>query len=210
MVPDSMYTRIPMDTRDRLQEILLTRCLKVGRFRLASGRHSHYYLDLKRATLEPEGAYLSALLILEELRRREVSAAAIGGLSLGADPIVAAVAAVSFAHRARFDPISAFIVRKQPKSHGTRRYLEGYQGPKGSPVVVVDDVCTTGGSALKAIVQAEAEGYRVAAVISIVDREEGAAENLDSYRYFSLFRASELMAEPGIRRQLEELSRIPS
>ncbi len=210
MVPDSMYTRIPMDARDRLKEILLTRCLKVGRFRLASGRRSHYYLDLKQATLEAEGAYLSALLILEELRRREVSAAAIGGLSLGADPIVAAVAAVSFAHRERFDPISAFIVRKQPKSHGTRRHLEGYQGPKGSPVVVVDDVCTTGGSARKAIVRAEAEGYRVATVISIVDREEGAAENLDSYRYFSLFRASELMAEPGIRRQLEELSRIPS
>ena len=199
-----------MNTRERLKEILLTRCLKVGRFRLASGRRSHYYLDLKQATLEAEGAYLSALLILEELRRREVSAAAIGGLSLGADPIVAAVAAVSFAHRDRFERISAFIVRKQPKSHGTRRYLEGYQGPKGSPVVVVDDVCTTGGSARKAIVQAEAEGYRVAAVISIVDREEGAAENLDSYRYFSLYRASELLSEPGIRRQFDELSRIPS
>ena len=195
-----------MDTRERLKEILLTRCLKVGRFRLASGRRSHYYLDLKQATLEPEGAYLSALLILEELRRREVSAAAIGGLSLGADPIVASVAAVSFAHRDRFGPISAFIVRKQPKSHGTRRYLEGYQGPAGSPVVVVDDVCTTGGSARKAIVQAEAEGYRVAAVISIVDREEGAAGNLESYRYFSLFRASELLAEPEPRRQLDALS----
>ena len=195
-----------MNSRERLKEILLTRCLKVGRIRLASGRQSHYYLDLKQATLEAEGAYLSALLILEELRRRQVSADAIGGLSLGADPIVAAVAAVSFAHRSRFDPISAFIVRKQPKSHGTRRSLEGFQGPKGSPVVVVDDVCTTGGSARKAIVQAEAEGYRVAAVISIVDREEGAAGNLDSYLYFSLFRASELLAEPRIRRQLDELS----
>lgn len=195
-----------MDTRDRLKEILLTRCLKVGRFRLASGRRSHYYLDLKQATLEAEGAYLSALLILEELRRREVSAAAIGGLSLGADPVVATVAAVSFVHRDRFEPISAFIVRKQPKSHGTRRYLEGYQGPEGAPVVVVDDVCTTGGSARKAIVQAEAEGYRVDAVISIVDREEGAAENLDSYRYFSLFRASELLAEPAIRRRIDALS----
>ena len=195
-----------MDTRDRLKEILLARCLKVGRFRLASGRRSHYYLDLKQATLEAEGAYLSALLILEEVRRREVSAAAIGGLSLGADPIVAAVAAVSFVHRDRFEPISAFIVRKQPKSHGTRRYLEGYQGPEGAPVVVVDDVCTTGGSARKAIVQAEAEGYRVDAVISIVDREEGAAENLDSYRYFSLFRASELLAEPAIRRRIDALS----
>ena len=199
-----------MDTRERLKEILLNRCLKVGRFRLASGRRSHYYLDLKQATLESEGAYLSALLILEELRRREVSADAIGGLSLGADPIVAAVAAVSFAHRDRFEPISAFIVRKQPKSHGTRRYLEGFQGPKGSPVVVVDDVCTTGGSARKAIVRAEAEGYRVDAVISIVDREEGAAGNLESYRYFSLFRASELLAEPSIRRRLDELSVSPS
>ena len=142
-----MYTRLPMDSRERLKQILLRRCLKVGRFRLASGRRSHYYLDLKQATLKAEGAYLCALLILEELRRRQVSAAAIGGLSLGADPIVAAVAAVSFVHRSRFDPIDAFIVRKRPKSHGTRRYLEGYQGPEGSPVVVVDDVCTTGGSA---------------------------------------------------------------
>ena len=196
-----------MDSRERLKRILLSRCLKVGRFRLASGRRSHYYLDLKQATLEAEGAYLSALLILEELRRREVSAVAIGGLSLGADPIVGAVAAMSFAHRSRFDPVSAFIVRKRPKSHGTRRYLEGYQGPEGSPVVVVDDVCTTGGSALKAIDQAEAEGYRVAAVISIVDREEGAAGNLTSYRYFSLFRASELLADPGVRRRIDALSR---
>lgn len=195
-----------MNSRERLKQILLSRCLKVGRFRLASGRRSHYYLDLKQATLEPEGAYLSALLILEELRRREVSAAAIGGLSLGADPIVAAVAAVSFAHRSRFDPISAFIVRKQPKSHGTRRYLEGYQGPEGSPVVVVDDVCTTGGSARKAIVQSESAGYRVAAVISLVDREEGAAGNLAAYRYFSLFRASELLADPGVRRRIDALS----
>jgi orotate phosphoribosyltransferase len=200
-----MYTHMPMESRERLKEILLARCLKVGRFRLTSGRRSNYYMDLKQATLEPEGAYLSALLILEELKNRQVAAAAIGGLSLGADPIVAAVAAVSFAHRDRFDPLPAFIVRKHPKSHGTRRYLEGFEGPEGSPVVVVDDVCTTGGSALKAILQAEAEGYRVAAVVSIVDREEGASENLGSYLYFSLFRAPELLSEPSVRRQLDEL-----
>ena len=199
-----------MDARESLKQILVDRCLKVGHFRLATGRPSLYYLDVKQATLDPEGAYFSALLILEELRRRQISAGAIGGLSLGADPIVAAVAAVSFAQRDLFDPIPGFIVRKQRKSHGTRRCIEGYQGPKNSPVVVVDDVCTTGGSVKKAIYQAEDEGYRVAAVISIVDREEGATESLSSYLYFSLFRASELLAEPAVRRQLEELSCVPS
>ena len=199
-----------MDARGSLKEILVNRCLKVGRFQLATGRRSQFYLDVKQATLDPAGAYFSACLILEELRRRQISAVAIGGLSLGADPIVAAVAAVSFAQQDRFDPLPGFIVRKQRKVHGTRRCVEGFQGPKDSPVIVVDDVCTTGGSIKKAIRQAEGEGYRVAAVISIVDREEGATENLTSYHYFSLFQASELLAEPTIKHQLEELSCVPA
>ena len=194
-----------MDARNRLKKILVTRCLQIGHFELTSGRSSPYYLDAKKATLDPEGAYLCARLILEELKSQDITAVAIGGLSLGADPIVSAVAVVSFVERERFNPLPAFIVRKRAKPHGTRRYLEGYHGPEKAPVAVVDDVSTTGGSAQKAILQAEAEGYQVVAVISIVDREEGAEENLARYRFIPLFRASELLADPRIQEQLAQM-----
>ena len=153
---------------------------------------SRYYLDLRQATLHPEGACLSALLILEELERRGVQADAIGGPGFGADPIVASVSVMSYVRRDRFKQLPGFLVSKERKEHGTRQIIQGWRGPQGSSVVVVDDVCTTGGSIMKAIVQAEAAGYNVAVVISVVDREEGGMDNLRDYPYFSLFRASEL------------------
>lgn len=195
-----------MDARCSLKKILVNRCLEVGPIRLSTGRQSEYYLDVKQATLDPEGAYFSAWLILEELQSRGIPADAIGGLSLGADPIVAAVAALSFVYRDRFTPLPGFIVRKKRKAHGTCRQLEGHRAPRGASVVVVDDVCTTGGSIKKAIDHAENKGYRVSAVISIVDRDEGATETLGDYEYFSLFQASELLAEPTIQTQLKSLA----
>ncbi len=194
--------RLPsMNSRNRLKKILIDRCLKVGSVQLSTGRSSHYYLDVKQATLHPEGSYLSALMILEELQRQGIRADAIGGLSLGADPIVGAVTALSFNPHNRFLPIQGFIIRQKRKSHGTEKLLEGFQnGPQGSPVVVVDDVCTSGGSILKAIRHAESKGYRVVSVLSIVDREEGAEKALNSYYYSPLFKASELLAESTSRR----------
>ena len=195
-----------MDARYSLKKILVDRCLEVGPIRLSTGRQSDYYLDVKQATLHPEGAYFSAWLILEELQNRGIRADAIGGLSLGADPIVAAVAALSFLHRDRFTPLPGFIVRKQRKAHGTRRQLEGYRAANGASVVIVDDVCTTGGSIKKAIDYAESKGYNVSAAVSVVDRDEGTSETLDAYEYFWLFQASELLAEPTIQTQLKNLA----
>lgn len=179
--------------RKRLAELFKTRSLQRGEFILSSGLKSSYYFDGKKTTLDPEGAYLSARLILEELKQRGIEADAIGGLTLGADPVVSAVAAISFAEKERYSPLPAFIVRKEPKKHGTRRYLEGFDGPPGSRVVILDDVCTTGDSAKRAIERAEEAGYQVVAVVCLVDREQGARENLSRYPVLALLKASELM-----------------
>src|SRR5262245_47480807 len=133
--------------RERLAELLRTRSLMFGEFTLASGRRSRFYFDSKRTTLTAEGAYLAASEILRTIRERGIEADAIGGMTLGADPIVCPVAALS--HVAG-RPLRAFIVRKEAKSHGTAREIEGELEP-GSRVIVVDDVVTTGGSTLKAI-----------------------------------------------------------
>ena len=131
--------------REDLRQLLITRSLQIGHFTLTSGMTSTHYIDAKKTTLDPEGAYLCARLILDELARNQVEAEAIGGLTLGADPVVGAVAAVSFGERDRYTPLSAFIVRKEAKKHGTQLYIEGFEGKKGSRIVIFDDVCTTNG-----------------------------------------------------------------
>ncbi len=191
--------------RERYLRLLREKSLQIGRFTLTSGRRSDYYFDAKLTTLDPEGAYWGAKLILEEIASRGIEAEAIGGLTLGADPIVAAVAAVSFAERDRYRPLPAFIARKEPKKHGTRRYIEGFQGKPGASVVVVDDVCTTGGSTLRAIEAARDAGYLVTAVFCLVDRGEGAADLLRGYPFYPLVTAGELLADPEIQRRLEEV-----
>ena len=111
---------------------------------------------------------------------------------MGADPIVAVVAALS--HQQGGPPISGFLVRKEPKKHGTQQYIEGWRGAAGDPVVIVDDVCTTGGSTIKAIEQAQAAGYNVVAAICLVDREEGGREAIEKLcPFYSLFTARELL-----------------
>ena len=174
--------------RERLKSLLREHSLMFGDFTLASGRKSNFYFDSKKTTLRPDGAFLTAMEVLEILRREGIEADAIGGLTLGADPIVCPVAALS--HLAG-RPIRAFIVRKESKEHGTARRIEGQLDP-GSRVVVVDDVVTTAGSTLKAIEAAEQEGHRVVAVICIVDREEGGTEKLARWPFFPIFRKSEI------------------
>ena len=193
------------EIRQQLVKLFRSRSLQIGDFRLTSGLRSNYYFDAKQTTLHPEGSYLSAKLILEQLRQKSIKAHAIGGLTLGADPIVAAVAAVSFAERDRYSPISGLIVRKEPKSHGTQTYLEGCDGSSGSRVVVVDDVCTTGKSTRLAIDRLEKGGYEVVAVIALVDREQGGKENLKDYQFLPLLTATELLDSPEIQEQLDQV-----
>jgi orotate phosphoribosyltransferase len=179
--------------RDRLLAILMEKAVTFGDFTLASGRKSRYYLDSRLVTLDPEGAWLVAESILDTLSREGIRAKAIGGLTLGADPIAGAVAAVS---HSRGEGMKGFIVRKEAKGHGKGKRIEG-DLRAGDDVVVVDDVVTTAGSTIAAIRAVEEIGCVVAAVVCVVDREEGGAEALKGYRFYPLFTATDLLAGRG-------------
>ena len=161
--------------RTRLIEIVKARSFSTGaEMKLASGRTSNFYFNMKPAMLHPEGAHLIGSLILDAIAGE--AAGLIGGLEMGAVPIATAVATVS--HQ-RGTPIGAFFVRKQAKEHGTQSLIEGL--PKGETlagrrVVIVEDVTTTGGSALKAAVAIKAAGGIIVMVVTVVDRQEGAAD----------------------------------
>jgi orotate phosphoribosyltransferase len=176
--------------RDRLLTILRRDAYAKKDVILSSGKPSHYYIDCRQVTLSAEGAFLAAKLILANLASSHIQA--IGGLTLGADPIVAAVAALSFAEH---QPMQAFIVRKESKKHGQRRSIEGPALPSGARVAVVDDVATSGGSLLKAIERVRDEtDWQIARVLCLVDRQEGARETLAQagYELISLFTGEEL------------------
>jgi orotate phosphoribosyltransferase len=165
-----------------------------GEFTLSSGKKSNYYLDCRLTTLDPEGAFHTGYAVFELLESMGVKADAIGGLSMGADPIVSATILVSYLEK---KPIRGFLVRKERKAHGRQKRIEGLEGPV-ERVVIVDDACTTGGSTQEAIDAAEEAGYKVEAVISLVDREEGGSEMLrGKYNYRSIFTARELLGEAG-------------
>lgn len=153
--------------------LLKKEALKKGEFVLSSGKKSSYYLDGRVITLTPEGAFLVASIILELIKGREVDA--IGGPTLGADPIVGAVAALSHIKQI---PLKTFIVRKTAKEHGAGRQIEGPALAKDSKAILVDDVATTGSSLIEAKQALEKEGIKVKTAIVIVDREEGASRNL--------------------------------
>lgn len=147
---------------------------KGGERKLASGRTSNFYFDMKPTMLHAEGAHLIARLVLEALKGDQVDL--VGGLEMGAVPIAAAVAAVS---QGTGRPVSAFFVRKQAKDHGTQSLIEGLakgENMRGKRVAVLEDVTTTGGSALKAVEALKAEGAVIVRVLTLVDRKEGATE----------------------------------
>ncbi|MBN1505130.1 MAG: orotate phosphoribosyltransferase [Candidatus Eisenbacteria bacterium] len=175
--------------RERLAELIRTHCISYGDFTLSSGRKSSYYLDLRKLSTLPEGAYLLARVLLAMLG--EDRADALGGPTIGADPIAGAVAAVSFVER---KALPTFMVRKQQKAHGTSAKLEG-NFRRGWKVVIVDDVVTTAGSILDAARAAEEEGCVVARTMAVVDREEGGAEEIRraGYRFDSVFKVSDLL-----------------
>jgi len=160
-----------MYERQRLIDLFRERALRFGEFTLASGQTSSYYLDGKQITLHSEGLRLVSLGLLELLD--DVEFEAIGGMSIGADPIIGGVLAVA-AERGR--PLDGFLVRKEPKGHGTNRFIEGPVSP-GAPVVIVDDVVTTGGSSLLAVDRVQEYGCRVVCVVGIVDRLQGGGES---------------------------------
>ncbi|MFB2768112.1 orotate phosphoribosyltransferase [Pelatocladus sp. BLCC-F211] len=156
--------------RDKLLDLFCQLAYQEGDFVLSSGQRSSYYINGKQVTLHPQGALAIGRIILSLLPQ---DTQAIAGLTLGADPIVSAVSVVSaYEHR----PIPALIIRKEAKGHGTKAYIEGPNLPAGANVVVLEDVVTTGQSAMKAVERLRAADYTVNQVISLVDRQQGGAE----------------------------------
>ena len=162
-----------MNDRERLLELLRSKSLEVRAVTLSSGRRSDYYIDCKRVTLSPEGAFLTAKLMLEMIRPEVF---AVGGLTLGADPIVSSISVYS--HIQGRD-LSALIVRKEPKKHGTMSYVEGPILEKGTKVAVLEDVVTSGASLLKAVDRIAAAGYKPVQTLTILDRQEGGREAIE-------------------------------
>ena len=170
--------------KQELKKLLIeTGAVKTGEFTLSSGKKSDLYVDCRKVTLHPRGAKLIGKIILEKIKGLKVDA--VGGLTLGADPIIGAVVTLS--------DIPGFIVRKKAKEHGTGQKIEGLI-QKGWNVLIVEDVATTGASALQAIEAAEAAGAKVVKVISVVDREEGAAQALKAYDFDPVLTRSELVS----------------
>ena len=161
------------ELKKKLLVLLKKNALKRGRFVLSSGRISNYYLDGRIITLSAEGAFLTASIILEFIKDKKVDA--VGGPTLGADPIVGAIACLSQIKRT---PVQTFIVRKSAKEHGRERQIEGPALKKGSRVILIDDVATTGKALIEAKQALDKIGVQVEQVIVIVDRDEGARENL--------------------------------
>ena len=190
MEPDAATTDLE-SLRAELRDLVATRAIRFGDFVLTSGRHSSYYFDGKQVTLEGRGLYLVARLVLQ--RCRDLSIDAVGGLTLGADPIAAGVAALSGNDS---KPLAAFIVRKKEKEHGTGRLIEGPPLRPGSRVLLVDDTLTTGGTFLQARDHVLETGAHIVGALCVVDREEGGREALEGagIAVHALFTRSEFPA----------------
>lgn len=161
--------------RKKLLSLLKKNAFRKGNFTLSSGKASSFYIDGRCISLNAQGAYLIARIFLDLLKGRKIEA--IGGPTLGADPIAGAVAAVSFLRK---KPLKAFIIRKQAKGHGTKRRIEGPPLKKGAHLILVDDVATSGKSFLDSLDTLRKEGYKVDTALCVVDRKEGAEEALAS------------------------------
>ncbi|MFO1520358.1 MAG: orotate phosphoribosyltransferase [bacterium] len=180
--------------KERLRQLLLSKSYERREVKLASGKTSDFYFDGKQTTLDAEGSRLVGELFWQAIEASGRRVEAIGGPTLGADPIVTAVSLTSALKR---KPIPAFIVRKEPKKHGTGAWIEGEKNlKKGMQVALVEDVVTSGGSILKAAQKVEEAGYCVSLIASIVDREDGGAEKIreKGYRFLSLFTKTELLS----------------
>ena len=178
--------------RQELLRLLATKSFRLGELKLSSGGTSDYYIDCRTTTLDARGAQLTGQVFLEEIVRRGWNPQAIGGLTMGADPIVVAVAVTS-------GQLHGFLVRKAEKQHGTGQRIEGFR-EKGARVVIVDDVCTNGASTVQAIEAAREFGFDVAEVMCLVEREEAAGRpNVEKAAlpapFISMFTAADVRKE---------------
>ena len=184
-----------MTDHARLLDLLAERSAKRGQFTLASGRQSTLYIDARLTAMSPEGLSLIGPLGLAEIDESGWAVDAVGGLTLGADPIAYAI---SYASASSARPLRAFTVRKEAKAHGTGKLIEG-PFRSGDQVAVIEDVITTGGSALRAVEAIRAAGGRVTGVLALVDREEGGREALEGagLEVRALSRARDILARLG-------------
>jgi len=176
----------------KLLSTLAHKSFRLGEFKLSSGGTSDYYIDCRTTTLDAQGSRLTGEVFLEEIRQRGWRARAIGGLTMGADPIVVAVSVVS-------GELDGFLVRKAEKQHGTGQRIEGFR-EKGARVVIVDDVCTTGASTVQAIEAAREFGFEVVGVMCLVEREEAnGRQNVEkaagAASFISIFTANDVRKE---------------
>jgi orotate phosphoribosyltransferase len=193
------------DNRTALLDLIATFSFRLGDFTLASGQKSDYYIDCRTTTLHAEGGRLAGLLLYDIIRERFPQAEAVGGLTMGADPLVSNTASASawhyhqHHHRAPLENelLHGFLVRKAEKTHGTGRRLEGFH-KLGAHVVIVDDVCTTGGSTITAIEATREAGMNVVGVLCLVDREQGGRANIEAIAhnapFISVFTAADVRA----------------
>jgi len=179
--------------KEELLKLLKENAYKKGEYTLSSGKTSEHYVNCKPVTLNGRGLTLASVMLLEHVER---DSAAVGGLTLGADPIVSGVALVAGLDKRLLDGL---IVRKEPKGHGTEAWIEGPILPEGSKVTVLEDVITTGGSAIKAVKRIRDAGYKVERVVSIVDRQEDdeatTAMKLAGLELYSIFTLKDLSEE---------------
>ena len=182
------------EDRRKLREILLRHSVLRGDFVLASGKRSNLYVDCRLTTLRGEAMPLIGRLMLDLFHAHGWHPQAVGGLTMGADPVACAIARESLDTPR---PVNAFVVRKAGKGHGTKRYVEGLARTEGVPCVVIDDVCTTGGSTVQAIERVRAVGMEVRGVCCMVDRQAGASERMTALgcEFAALFTLQELLQE---------------
>jgi orotate phosphoribosyltransferase len=182
--------------REGLLRMLADKSFRLGNFKLSSGGTSDYYIDCRLTTLDAHGALLTGQTVLDEMQSRGWKADAIGGLTMGADPIVVATSVIS---AQQGQPMNGFLVRKAEKAHGTAQRIEGFR-EKPARVIVVDDVCTTGASTIQAIEAAREYGFEIVGVLCLVEREEaGGRANVEPAAapapFVSLFTANDVRAE---------------
>lgn len=178
----------PQQLKQQLFRLLKEYSFREGRVVLSSGKISNYYIDARVVTLTSAGAFLSASIILDLIKDKDICA--VGGPTLGADPFLGAIAVLSFLKKR---PLKTFIIRKTPKEHGARKRIEGPPFKKGDKIIIVDDIATSGKSLLDCISVLQKEGAVVKGAVVIVDREEGAQENLTRVNcpFTSIFKASD-------------------
>lgn len=184
-----------MPTLKPLKELLIKLSYEKKDVILASGKKSDFYFDGRQTALNPQGAYLLGEAFFDLIQKAPLPIEAVGGPTLGADPLVSAISVVSYLKK---KPIPAFIIRKEPKKHGSQVWIEGLKNLKaGMSVAIIEDVITTGGSSLQAALRAKEAGLKVVAVFAVIDREEGGKEALQKagYPLKALFTKSELLKD---------------